>query len=209
MTRKQGSTSLVTGLLLLVAASVAQAADRGSTNGPIIDLSINAAPDEMNRDVDDIVGSQALNDDAYMYQGTVILSRQSSVFPIVKAKYSYIGARAFRFIDRYTDECDGAAELEGIGGFYGNRYMVTHDSYEGLGAGWYAGAASVTDKWVECDGQYAGEEESLIPLAAGEVFYKWHPTDLVFVEPAVLLALNKESSSVSLLPQLNVGLEFH
>jgi hypothetical protein len=86
--------------------------------------------------------------------------------------------------------------------------MFTSKNYEGPGFGWYAGFAQGTDRYVECDGLFVGEEDLSAPLIGAELFYKWHPAKNFFVEPAFLLATNKDTGDISPVAQINLGLQF-
>jgi len=175
-----------------------------------LSASINVIPAEMNRDVSDIAGSESLDDSAYQFQINFMLNTNTNTgLPgLYKSSYSYVSLRAFKFIDRYTDECDGASQVEGIAGFYGQRYMAKEDTHQGLGLGWYSGLAIGNDKWVECDSRFSGEEELAALLAAGELFYKFNITKNFYIEPAYLVTLNKDTSGVSFFPQIFLGVEF-
>ena len=173
-----------------------------------LSVSVNVIPKEMNRDVSDIDGSEKLDDSAYQAQVNFVLNSNTSLPGLYKSSYSYISLRAFKFVDRYTDECDGASEVEGLAGFYGQRYMASADAHKGLGFGWYSGLAVGSDKWVECDGRLEGEEDLAALLATGELFYKFNITKNFYVEPAYLVALNKDTSGVSFFPQIFLGFEF-
>ena len=172
-----------------------------------LSASVNMIPAEMNRDVSDIAGSETLDDSAYQFQVNFMVNSNVGLPGFYKSSYSYVSLRAFKFIDRYTDECDGASEVEGIAGFYGQRYMATEDAHHGLGLGWYSGLAVGNDKWVECDSRFSGEEELTALLAAGELFYKFNVTKNFYIEPAYLVALDKNTNGVSFFPQIFLGVE--
>lgn len=170
---------------------------------------MNLVPKQMNQDVSDIPGSENLNSDAYLYQGAIVLPTEASLkLPLFKAQYSYGEAFLMRSLTRYEDKCEGASEIEGYGGLYGSRYMLTNESYEGFGLGWHAGMGLFSSKWVECNGRYSGQEAIVMFMAAAEIFYKWNFANGLLLEPAILLAIDKNTNQATPVPQVNLGFEF-
>ena len=172
-----------------------------------LSLSMNIVPDLANQDVDHIPGSQNLDDSAYQFQLSFTWSKQDHI--LAKSVREYIALRAFKFIENYEEEGnEGASELEGFAAFYGQRYMLTSENYEGLGVGWYAGAAIGSDRYVE---QFYNttpiEEDLFAPLAAAEAFYRIN-VDNLFIEISAIMALNKDTNGVTFVPAALLGLQF-
>jgi len=166
------------------------------------------APSLSNQDVDNVANSDQLDDAAYQFQ--LNYTWKATNAPLFsKAEFEYISVRAFKFIDEYTEEgVTGATELEGIALFYGQRYMMSHDTYEGLGFGWYAGAAIGTDTWIEPGYTTPVEDDMFAPLAAAEVFYKLNLNQQFYVEPSLLVAVDKDVGGITFLPSIIAGIEF-
>jgi len=165
-------------------------------------------PSLANKDVDSVPGSNQLDDSAYQFQVNYTWpSANKSPFGI--KEYEYLSARAFKFIDSYTEGgVDGATELEGFAFFYGQRYMMTKDAYEGAGLGWYAGVAIGSDTWIE-SGYSTPQDDSLFaPLAAAEAFYKHNFNKQFYAEASFLVAVDKELGGISFVPSIVAGIEF-
>jgi hypothetical protein len=199
-------------LLAAIAAPGISAAQAQEQSGSTFSIFLNAIPKYQNASVDDVPGSQNLNDKAYQYGVSYTWGPKDKSGSAVRAEYDYVSVRRLRFINRYVDAALGASEEEGIAILYGQRYMITGSGYGGFGAGWYAGVFTGNERWVEKGITTTPREGTLaFPLGSGEVFYKWNVLKNLFVEPSLLLAWNSKAegnSGFQLMPQLLIGAQF-
>lgn len=190
-------------LLLLLIPSMAQAAMENAK----LSLSVNIIPDAANQSVGHVPGSNNLDDSAYQFQLSFTWSKEDHVF--AKSVREFIAVRAFKFIENYNEEgAEGASALEGVAVFYGQRYMLTSERYEGLGIGWYAGATIGTDRYVEQGFNTIPIEEDLFaPLAVAEAFYRFSRGS-AFLELSAVMAINKDTTGVTFVPAVLGGVQF-
>ncbi|MDR9468707.1 hypothetical protein [Marinospirillum sp.] len=178
-----------------------------------ISVAINIIPDEMNDD-SDLLDNSDLDDEASMQQINLVWKSEGGLYPPFNYSYKYYSLRRMKFLTEYSEDGgSGISELNVLALLYGNRYMVK-DAYEGLGLGWYAGWAIGSDTWVERDSScsscpsYSGEDDTSFPILSLELFYKWQPIELAYIEPAFTFGLDKDTESFHYFPSVNVGLEF-
>lgn len=179
-------------------------------------ISLNAVPSLQNSTNTSVPGESKISDKAYQYQINFINQPHDFDKGPIGQKLDYISLRAFAYKHAYTDPdssgsaADGVGSVDGFAVLYGQRYLLADKGYQGFGVGWYAGYALINDIWVQkCCGSTPTTEKRGIPVAAGEVFYKYNVTQNIYIEPGVTIAYeSKGTGPVNFIPALIVGGEF-
>lgn len=176
-------------------------------------FSLSAIPSLQNSTNTSVPGESKISDKAYQYQFNYINQPKDFDKGPVGQRLDYYSLRAFAYKHSYTDSeasasgADGVGSIEGFALLYGQRYLLADKGYQGLGLGWYAGYAMVTDIWVQkCCGANPTTERKGLPVAAAEVFYKFNFTPSIYIEPGVTFAWDsKGSSPINIVPAIIVG----
>lgn len=179
-------------------------------------VSMNVVPTLQNSTDTSVPGESAISDTAFQYQINFINQPTDLDKGPLGQKLDYVSLRKFAYKHAYTDpevtgtNADGVGSVDGVALLYGQRYLLADKGYQGLGVGWYAGYALITDTWVQkCCGTTPTVEKRGIPVAAAELFYKFNVTPNFYIEPGVTIAYeSKGTGPVNTIPAVIIGGEF-
>lgn len=202
---------IAAGVLAALVATGVQAAEDPEFKH--FSFSFSAVPTLQNTTNTSVPGESKISDKAYQYQFNYINQPQDFDKGPVGQRLDYYSLRAFAYKHSYVDTeasasgQDGVGSIEGFAVLYGQRYLLADKGYQGLGLGWYAGYAMITDIWVQtCCGSTPTTEKKGLPIAAAEAFYKFNVTPNLYIEPGVTFAWDsKGSNPLNIVPAIIIG----
>lgn len=177
-------------------------------------VTVNLAARLSNPDTSLVPGNEKIDDKAYTYTFAYALPRSDDQASVNRRR-DYVALRLAQ--SKQEHQVGGAqygqpgvSSIRTVEVVYGQRYFFMAESHRGFGVGWYGGAASVKERWVnQCCGSTPQERSAIAPVVGGEVYYKVDLARNVFVEPGTRLVFTRTKAGTVFFPfAINLGAQF-